>query len=233
MSGNSINFIIECRNLFYEYSPGHAALNNINLNIANNEKIALIGSNGSGKSTLLLNIAGVLNPSKGKINIYGKIGFTFQNSEDQILMPTVIEDVAFSLIASGVNLNSAHEQAHNILKNLGIEHLADRSPHKLSGGEKRLITLAGVLVNEPEILILDEPTSSLDSKARRRIINFLRDYNNAVLMTTHDLDLALEICQRVIILNNGEIKADGNINNILHDKNLLELNGLELPIKFS
>ena len=232
--------MLEVVSLFYKYPDGHEALRGVNLSVNEGEKIALVGANGSGKSTLLLHIAGAFDVQEGRITFRGRegsdvlranVGLTFQNADDELLMPSVIEDVAFSLAASGMSAHSAHEQAQNILASLGISHLASRPPHKLSGGEKRLVTFAGVLASNPEVLALDEPTAGLDPKARRRVINFLRETDKAVILATHDLDMAIDVCERAVILREGEIYAEGLLPELFTDKNILEACGLELPLR--
>ncbi|MBQ4430184.1 MAG: energy-coupling factor ABC transporter ATP-binding protein [Synergistaceae bacterium] len=234
--------MLEVVNLRYEYPGGHEALRGINLRVNDGEKIALVGANGSGKSTLLLHIAGAVDVQSGKISFRGRegaeilrshVGLTFQNADDEILMPTVIEDVAFSLTASGMNVQSSHEKAGEILASLGISHLALRQPHKLSGGEKRIVSFAGVLASNPEVLALDEPTAGLDPKARRRVINFLRETDKAIILATHDLDMAIDVCERAVILHDGEISAEGLLPELFTDKNILEENNLELPLRYS
>ncbi|MBR4195502.1 MAG: ABC transporter ATP-binding protein [Synergistaceae bacterium] len=234
--------MLEVANLRYTYPGGHEALRGINLRVNDGEKIALAGANGSGKSTLLLHIAGAVEIQSGRITFGGRegsdvlrknVGLTFQNADDEILMPSVIEDVAFSLTASGMSAHSAHEKAGEILAYLGISHLAMRQPHKLSGGEKRLVTFAGVLASNPEILALDEPTAGLDPKARRRVINFLRETGKTVILATHDLDMALDVCERAVILHEGIISAEGVLPELFTDKNILEENNLELPLRYS
>lgn len=233
--------MLEVVSLRYKYADGHEALRGVNLKINDCEKIALVGANGSGKSTLLLHIAGAVEIQSGRIIFRGRegsdvlranVGLTFQNADDEILMPTVIEDVAFSLTASGMNLQSAHEQAGKILATLGITHLSARQPNKLSGGEKRLVTFAGVLASNPEVLALDEPTAGLDPKARRRVINFLRETEKTVLLATHDLDMAIDVCTRAVILHDGAISAEGELPVLFTDKNILEANNLELPLRY-
>lgn len=232
--------MLEAESLCYKYPDGHEALRGVNLRVNDGEKIALAGANGSGKSTLLLHIAGAFDVQEGRITFRGRegsdvlranVGLTFQNADDEILMPSVIEDVSFSLIASGMSAHSAHEQAQNILASLGISHLASRPPHKLSGGEKRLVTFAGVLASNPEVLALDEPTAGLDPKARRRVINFLRETDKAIILATHDLDMAIDVCERAVILHDGEISAEGLLPELFTDKNILEACGLELPLR--
>ena len=225
--------MLEIKNLFYKYPDGHEALKGVNFSLNDGEKVALVGSNGSGKSTLLLNIAGALKIQKGEIFTDNKkILLIFQNPDDQLLMPSVIEDVAFNLVAEGMKIKQAHEIAMKILKSLEISHLASRPPHKLSGGEKRMVTFAGALISEPDVLLLDEPTANLDPKARRKVINFLRVSNKTILLATHDLDMALDICKRAIIFSNGVVSAEGNLPEIFTDEKLLESNGLELPLRY-
>ncbi|MBQ7577916.1 MAG: energy-coupling factor ABC transporter ATP-binding protein [Synergistaceae bacterium] len=234
--------MLEVKNLYYTYSDNHEALKNVSFAINDGEKIALVGANGSGKSTLLLHLAGAVEVQRGKIFINGdskietlrkKVGLIFQDSDNQLLMPSVIEDVAFNLVANGVKANKAHELAEKILNSLGVSHLASRPPHKLSGGEKKIITIAGTIISQPEILALDEPTSGLDPKARRRVINFLRGYDKTILLATHDLDMALDICSRAIILYNGEIVITGTLPELFTNQQILERYGLELPLRYS
>ena len=205
-----MNTLLKIQNLSYKYPDGHEALRGINFEINAGEKVALLGANGSGKSTLLLLIAGAMEQTDGKIFFNGsddietrrkKTGLIFQDADDQILMPSVIEDVAFSPVAYGMDVTQARELSMRILKSLGIEHLANRVPHKLSGGEKRMVTFAGTLAADPELILLDEPTSSLDFNGRERVINFLKDTNKTFLLATHDLEMARGICNRTINLS--------------------------------
>lgn len=222
--------LLKVQNLCYKYPDNHEALKNINFEINHGEKIALVGANGSGKSTLLLILAGAMEQTDGKIFFNDtenselrrkKTGLIFQDADDQILMPSVIEDVAFSPAADGMNVNEAHDLAAKILKSLGIEHLADRVPHKLSGGEKRMVTFAGTLASSPELLLLDEPTAALDPLGRWKVIKFLKDTQKAVLLATHDLDIAREVCSSALIMSHGKIAAQGNLPEIFNDEKLL------------
>ena len=224
--------MIEVKDLRYTYPDNNKALNGISFSVGAGEKVALVGANGSGKSTLLLHLAGVIKPQHGTIST-AKTGLIFQDADDQILMPSVIEDVAFSLVANGVKVSQAHEHAINMLESLGIAHLANRVPHKLSGGEKRMVSLAGVLITDPDILLLDEPTANLDPRARRRVINFLQQSNKTIILATHDLDMALDICSRALIMNNGVISCEGRLPEIFTNREILEANGLELPMRFA
>ena len=222
--------LLAVQNLCYKYPDGHEALKKLNFEINHGEKVALVGANGSGKSTLLLLIAGAMEQTDGKIFFSGsevsesrrrKTGLIFQDADDQILMPSVIEDVAFSPVADGMKVEEAHALAMKILESLGISHLADRVPHKLSGGEKRMVTFAGTLAAEPELLLLDEPTAALDPAGRRRVIKFLKDTKTAMLLATHDLDMAIEICEHALIMSHGEIAAQGALPGIFDDEKLL------------
>lgn len=234
--------MLEVKALRYEYPDGHNALNGITFSVNAGEKIAVVGANGSGKSTLLLHIAGALEIQEGRIIFRGQegsevlrknIGLTFQDADDELLMPSVIEDVAFSLVAEGMPVKKAHERAMKILDVLNISHLANRPPHKLSGGEKRIVSFAGVLVREPEVLALDEPSAGLDPRARRRVINFLRESEKTIILATHDLDMALDICEKAIILSEGSVVCEGRLPELFMNREILEANGLELPLKFS
>ena len=234
--------MLDVEDLRYVYGDGHEALKGINLRVNDGEKVALVGANGSGKSTLLLEIAGAVEVQSGRIKFGGcegsdvlrkNIGLTFQNADDEILMPTVIEDVSFSLIASGMPVTLAREESQKLLAELGISHLSMRPPQRLSGGEKRMVTFAGVLASNPSLLALDEPTAGLDPKARRRVINFLRETERTVILATHDLDMAIEVCGRAVILHEGNVSAEGRLPELFADEDILEANGLELPLSFS
>ena len=233
--------MLTVENLYYKYPDGHEALKGVSFSLARGEKVALVGANGSGKSTLLLHIAGALEVQSGKIFFDGvsgseilrqKVGLTFQDANDQILMPSVLEDVAFSLTAGGVNFRDARERAMKILASLGISHLSERPPHKLSGGERRLVSIAGVLAKDPDVLALDEPAAALDPRARRRVINFLRDSDKTILLASHDLDMTIDICSRAIILHDGSIAASGELPEFFTHREILEANGLELPLRY-
>ena len=214
--------VLEVKDLHYTYSDGREALRGVTFGVKRGEKTAVVGANGSGKSTLLLYLAE---------NFRG-VGLTFQDADDEILMPSVIEDVSFSLVARGKSPSEARERAMEVLGSLGIAHLAERPPHRLSGGEKRMVTFAGVLAAEPEVLALDEPSAGLDPKARRRVIEFLRGADGTVILATHDLDMALEVCTRAVILSEGFIAAEGRLPELFRDGAMLEANGLELPLQY-
>ncbi|MBQ6774984.1 MAG: ABC transporter ATP-binding protein [Synergistaceae bacterium] len=228
--------LLTVSSLRYQYPDGHEALKGVSFDINSGEKVALVGANGSGKSTLLLLIAGAMDQTSGEILFNGsddpetrrrKTGLIFQDADDQILMPTVAEDVAFTPVAYGMDRREAHALAMKILSSLGVEHLASRVPHKLSGGEKRMATFAGILAASPEMLLLDEPTAALDPAARRRVINFLRDTDMTLLLATHDLDIALEVCGSALVMSHGTLSAAGKLPELFNDEKILLENNLK------
>jgi cobalt/nickel transport system ATP-binding protein len=237
--------LLEAKDIVYGYPDGTPALTGASLSLEAGEKAALVGANGSGKTTLLLILSGALAPQGGEILLRGEAvpgrasalnkaaGLVFQEPDDQLFMPTVAEDVAFGLISSGVSARDARAAAISCLESLGASRLADRPPHRMSGGEKRMAALAGILVTEPEILILDEPTSGLDPAARRNIIKTLENMDATMLIGTHDLDMALGLCRRVLVMRGGAITAEGEPKAILTDGALMRRNGLDLPLRYS
>lgn len=237
--------LLEVRELYYAYPDGHEALRDVSLDLMEGEKMALVGANGSGKSTLLLHLAGALAAQKGDVLLRGEsvgedlgrlreaVGLVFQEPDDQLFMPTVLEDAAFGLVARGMPSGEAQARAMEVLEVLGAAHLAARPPHRLSGGEKRMAALAGVLAMEPKVLILDEPTAALDPRARRRVIETLQGMEGTALIATHDLDMALDLCSRAVILSGGRAAASGALPDLFRDETMLQGNGLELPLRYS
>ncbi|MBF0468686.1 MAG: ABC transporter ATP-binding protein [Desulfamplus sp.] len=235
--------IVQAENLHYTYPDGTLGLNNINFRIDHGESVALVGSNGAGKSTLLLHLIGCLTPTEGNIRIGDyplnkknlkavrrSVGMVFQDPDDQLFMPTVFDDVAFGPINLGLPDADVEKRVMTALETVGVSHLAKRSPHKLSGGEKRAVAIATVIATTPDILIMDEPSSNLDPGSRRRLISLLKTFTHTKIIATHDLDMALELCGRTIVLNKGELAADGETKALFHDDNLLEASGLEKPL---
>ena len=238
---------IVIENLSYIYPDGTQALQDISLSLQAGERVALIGANGSGKSTLQLHLNGIFIPQIGQVQV-GKwlvnsenlaairnfVGLVFQNPEDQLFMPTVWEDVAFGPMNGG--LTGEHLQQRIIeamtAVTLDLKTYEHRNPANLSGGEKKRVAIAGVLAMQPQILVLDEPSSQLDPRSRRQLINLLKELPLTQLIATHDLDLALELCPRTIILNRGKIAYDGNTESVMSDPEFLGKNNLESPLSF-
>jgi cobalt/nickel transport system ATP-binding protein len=221
------------------YEKGADVLFDINFTLSRGESVALIGANGSGKSSLLLTIAGVLKPSKGHIAVGGltinkktsfaihnMVGLVFQNPDDQLFMPTVKDDITFGPRNYGFDAEEAERKTDAVLDALGIAALKDRTSTRLSGGEKRLVAIATALVMQPSIILFDEPSSFLDPKSRRGLIDTLNQIDTAKIIATHDYDLAARLCTRAVIMERGKITLDGAANNILRDETLLETRGL-------
>ena len=243
--GESIidNLHIYVDKITYKYPDGFKAIDEISFSANIGEKIGLIGANGAGKSTMLQLLTGLFIAIEGKIfidnielskktlkEIRKKIGFIFQDSDNQLFMNTVYEDIAFGLRSRGIREDIVKEKVEEILKQMCIEYLMDKSVYKLSGGQKRIVAIAGILVMNPKILLMDEPTASLDPKSRRILINTLKKLPQTNIIATHDLDMIMDLCTRVIILNNGKIVADGIADKLLRDKELMEKCNLELPL---
>jgi cobalt/nickel transport system ATP-binding protein len=226
--------MIQIENLSLIYPDGTAAVSGVSFNIRKGEHVALAGANGAGKTSLLLSLVGVLLPSAGSIAIDGvtvikknlpdirrRTGMVFQNPDDQLFMPTVYEDIAFGLRNSGFTEEETGRRVAEIVTQLGIGALLKKSPSRLSGGEKRTVSLAGVFVMQPSVLLADEPSSFLDPKARRSLIAQLRSLQLTLVIATHDLDLAESVCPRIILLKHGSIAYDGATADILRNEELL------------
>ncbi|MFZ0827598.1 MAG: ABC transporter ATP-binding protein [Verrucomicrobiia bacterium] len=240
-----MNSAIEITNLQYRYHDGTEALRGVSFRIAPGECVALLGPNGSGKSTLLLHLNGIL-PEKlvgdGAVKILGdplatanletvrrQVGLVFQDPDDQLFCPTVQEDVAFGPQQLGLDDAEAAARVEKALAQVGLAGFGHRATHHLSHGEKRRVCLAGVLACEPAILILDEPTSDLDPRGRREFKALLRQIPATKLIATHDLELVVELCSRVIVLDRGAVVADGPMFELLNDERLMLAHGLERP----
>ncbi len=234
---------IEVSDLGFTYPDGTAALDAVSFRIGHGESIALVGANGAGKSTLLMHLNGFLLPSCGAVRIgevpVGKgtvadirktIGMVFQDPDDQLFMPTVSEDVAFGPMNLGLPVEEIQLRVDDALERVGALHLADRPPYRLSGGEKRAVAIATVLAMAPSILVMDEPSSNLDPRARRRLITLLDTFDHTKIIATHDLDMAMDLCERTIVMSDGTITADGPTHEIFADDALLEASGLEKPL---
>jgi len=234
---------IKIRELEYIYPDGTKALKGINLDIHRDECVGLIGPNGAGKSTLLLHLNGILRGTKGSVEVLGmevkdenlvkirqKVAIVFQEPDDQLFMPTVFDDVGFGPSNFGYPKEKVKEKVKKALEQVGMEGYEDRCSHHLSLGEKKKISIATVLSMEPEILILDEPTISLDPRGRRELIEFLKNLSITRIIAGHDLELIVEICSRVILLDEGKIVTNGDPRGVLSNKSLMESHGLEVPL---
>jgi cobalt/nickel transport system ATP-binding protein len=233
---------IAASDLSFTYPDGTQAVNKISFKVQEREKVAVIGPNGSGKSTLLtlfngirrgdgiLKIFNILLNKKNMITVKGLVGLVFQNPDDQLFCPTIFEDIAFGPLNLGLASSEVLDCVKQALNEVGLEGFEERSSFHLSYGERKLASLATVLAMNPRLIVLDEPTSNLDLAHRRKIIRWIQSNQKTMVLTSHDLDMILETCSRVILLNEGKIMADGNANEILFDKTLLEKNNLELPL---
>ena len=232
--------------LEFSYPDGRTALRGVHLQIESGERVALLGPNGAGKTTLALHLNGIHRPSAGSITVGSvsvtesnfaeirrSVGLVFQDSNDQLFMPSVGEDVAFGPANLGMDDDEIDRRVDRALLVVGGQDLAERPPHHLSGGEKRRAALATVLSMDPDLLVIDEPTVGLDPAGRRELVDTLLRLPVTQLIITHDLPLALELCPRSVVMNDGRVVADGPTEQILDDEDLLVANRLELPYRFS
>jgi cobalt/nickel transport system ATP-binding protein len=235
------NPVLSVENLNFSYPDGHVALQQINLTLCQGEKAALVGANGAGKSTLMLHLNGIL-VGDGHIQVSGlpvvkvnlpiiraKIGLVFQNPDDQLFSPSVFEDVAFGPLHMGLPEGEVRERVRRALEMVKMSQYADRLSHHLSMGEKKRIAIATVLSMDPEILVLDEPSAGLDPRARRGLINLLKELPQTMLVSTHDMLMVRDLFPRMIIMDVGTIVADGPTLQLMEDITLLEAHGLERP----
>lgn len=235
--------IVETKHLSYDYPDGTPALHDISLRITHGESVAVIGRNGSGKSTLLLHLNGCILPRSGEVrigdtpitartitDIRRTVGVVFQDPDDQLFMPTVGEDVAFGPTNMGLDEDEVRRRTNEALRTVNMEGLAERPPYRLSGGEKRAVSIAVVIAMSPSILVMDEPSSSLDAVSRRCLITLLKGFEHTKIIATHDLDMAAELCDRILVLRKGELFADGSTAEIFRNRQLLEQAGLEPPL---
>lgn len=244
---------MEVDGLAYAYPDGHQALFGVNLRVGSGERVALLGPNGAGKTTLVLHLNGILGPASGSrvgagtgrvrvggLDVVGanlrevrrRVGIVFQDPDDQLFMPTVRDDVAFGPSNLGVRGAELEARVIGALDRVGMSEHADRAPHHLSYGQRRRVAVATVLSMDPEILVLDEPTSNLDPASRRELADVLRSLDVTVLMVTHDLPFALELCPRSVVLSGGTVVGDGDTAALLGDADLMAAHRLELPFGF-
>ena len=237
--------IVSVKDVKFSYPAGVSALHGVSFDIKQGERIALLGPNGSGKSTLILLIAGLLTPKSGEITVFGqkttskdfqkfrsRIGIVFQDPDDQLFTPSVIEDVEYGPKNLKLPDQDVHERSAHVLEKMGITHLRDRPPHRLSFGEKKKVSLATALVLKPELLILDEPTANLDLVSRRGLIDTLNELSRAgttIIISTHDAEAIPELADRIVVISHGEKLVEGKTGEVLQDKQKLEASGLEPP----
>ncbi len=235
--------VVEVRDLSFAYPDGTEALKGVSFRIEHGGSVALIGGNGAGKSTLLLHLNGALAAARGEVRIGDTVvtretaalarravGMVFQDPDDQLFMPTVAEDVAFGPLNAGLPPVQVEDRVASALDRVGMAPLRERPPYRLSAGEKRAVAIATVLAMAPDILVMDEPSSNLDPRARRRLIQLLRSFEHTKIIATHDLDLVVEVCRHVLVMDAGRIVARGPTVEILSDEPLMLAHGLERPL---
>src|SRR5512136_2189400 len=239
--------LIETRDLTYTYPGNVTALHSLNFVAPRNARIAVIGSNGAGKSTLFKCFNGIFRPTSGEVLIRGEpvtnhnirevrkfVGIVFQNADDQIFSPTVEQDVAFGPTNLGLDEETIHHRVHEALKIVGIEDLAHRVPHHLSGGEKKRVAIAGIIAMEPEVLVLDEPTAGLDPRGVNDLIGFInslsKTYGMTVIFSTHDVSLVAEVSDYVYVMNKGTFVAEGAVDEIFLQPDMLRSVRLDVPV---
>ena len=238
--------VLSLKDVSFSYRPGREVLKGVSISVSRGEQVALIGANGVGKSTLLKLFVGLLEPHTGCVEVCGMTverknlasvrraaGYVFQDAESQLFLANVWEDVAFGPRNEGLAEDEVRKRTEVALESVGISSLAQEHVYRLSGGQKRLASIATVLALRPDVLLLDEPTLALDPRNRRMVIRALGDLPCAKLIATHDLDFVLDSCSRVIVMSGGRIVAEGAPADILQNRELLESNGLELPLSLS
>ena len=236
--------IVKMQDIKYEYPDHTSALQGVSFSITPGEAVALIGGNGAGKSTMLSLLLGIVFPTAGAVHIgelelnrknataaRHRIGMVFQNPDDQLFMPTVYDDVAFGPLNMEIPAEQAKVIVLEALAKVGAAHLQKRSSHRLSIGEKRAVAIASVLAMSPDILLMDEPTAGLDPWSRRQLIHLLKKFSHTKIIASHDLDFVMDVCERVIVLQEGKVMADGPAGEILRNRELLESCRLELPLR--
>lgn len=236
---NLIEPVLSVAGLWVSYPDKPDVLKDVSLKIMPGERVGLIGPNGCGKTTLFMGICGVLKPSAGEVMVLGKpisngdfrpdVGLVFQNPDDQLFCPSVRDDVAFGPQNMQLSEDEVEARVKEALSAVGALALADRPAHHLSGGEKRMVAIATVLAMRPRLVMHDEPSASLDIRSRRQLIRLIQESRETILIASHDLELILEICDRVVLMDDGHIVADGNPRRIMGDKKLMEAHGQEKP----
>jgi cobalt/nickel transport system ATP-binding protein len=238
--------VLDLRGVAHAYPDGHQSLFGVDLHVHPGERVALLGPNGAGKTTLVLHLNGILRAGRGSVTISGlpvtdanlpeirrRVGIVFQDPDDQLFMPSVRDDVAFGPANLGLSRAEVGQRVEEALRAVGMLDHVDRPPHHLSFGQRRRVAVATVLAMRPEILVLDEPSSNLDPASRRELAEILESLDVTVLMVTHDLPYALQLCERSVVLSDGVVAADGPTRTILGDAELLARHRLELPFGYT
>ena len=248
MTISALPTALELRRLSFRYPSGRVALDDVTCSISAGERVAVVGPSGAGKSTLLMHLNGLL-PTKPLLDddqtqvfvqsqaviksrlreVRRQIGYLFQDPDDQLFCPTVREDVAFGPLNLGLSNDEVLARVDRSLVAVGLPEHGPRNPSQLSTGERKRVCLAGVLACEPSILVLDEPTSNLDPRARRQLLEILRQFPGTQIIATHDLEFVLDLCQRALVLDGGKLQADGPVEQVLSNSNLMDRHGLEVP----
>ncbi len=242
MLKNVSHHTIDVTGLNFSYPDGHQALQSVSLYVSPGEKVALVGPNGAGKSTLMLHLNGILRPSAGLVRVGGLqvtehnlgkirawVGLVFQDPDDQLFSPTVFDDVAFGPLHMRLGAEEVRQRVRSALAAVHMSEYPERLSHHLSMGEKKRIAIATVLAMDPLILVLDEPTAGLDPRSRRSLIRLLAELPQTMLVASHDMHLVAELFHRMVIMDKGQIVADGVTESIMDDTDLLEAHGLESP----
>lgn len=231
------------KDLRYSYPDGRSAVQDVSFRLERGESLGLLGPNGAGKTTLFHLVAGLLKPAGGEVRVFGKtfdgnderevrrhLGYVFQETEDQLFSPTVLDDVAFGPLNFGLPRPSIRERVAESLRQVGLSGFEERVPHHLSSGERRRVAIAAVLSYAPDVLILDEPSSDLDPRGRRELVRLLRATPQARIVASHDLEFILRSCDRALLMDEGRIHASGSTTDLLSNEELLEAHGLEVPL---
>ncbi|MDY6796641.1 MAG: ABC transporter ATP-binding protein [Actinomycetota bacterium] len=232
--------ILYADGLTFGYPGQPPVLENIGVTIKSTERVGVVGPNGAGKTTFFLVICGILKPAAGRLETFGvevkpgsfqpETGMVFQHTDDQLICPSVREDISFGPLNMGLDDEEVSSRVMEVAENTGITDLLDRPPHHLSSGEQRLVAMSGILAMKPRLLILDEPTSDLDIRYRRRLIRLLEKMEEqTILIASHDLEFILETCDRVLMLDEGGVQADGEASTVMSNQELMESHGLEVP----
>lgn len=235
---------IKAQNISYSYPDKTIALKNVSFEIEKGESVALLGENGAGKSTLIMMLSGFIFPESGILNIDSinvnqknvkdirkKVGIIFQDADDQIFMPSVYEDIAFGVINMGLKEDSLKNRIDSVMEETNTEYLKDKEPSKISSGEKRRVAIAGVLAMKKDIIIMDEPTTSLDYKSKKNLIKIINNIKSTKIIATHNMDFAYSVADKAIVLYKKNVAYFGNIKEISNDVYLLEKYNLEPPYR--